>query len=81
VATRLAPALGRSAAQDLVAEVCRDAVAGGLHLGDALAADIRVVEHLSTDEIGEALDPAGYVGGAAAFVDRALAAHQRKAER
>lgn len=81
VATRLAPALGRSAAQDLVAEVCRDAVAGGLHLGDALAADIRVVEHLSTDEIGEALDPTGYVGGAAAFVDRALAAHQRKAER
>jgi len=81
VATRLAPALGRSAAQDLVAEVCRDAVAGGLSLGDALAADARVVEHLSADEIGEALDPSGYVGSAAAFVDRALAAHQRKAER
>jgi 3-carboxy-cis,cis-muconate cycloisomerase len=81
VATRLAPALGRSAAQDLVAEVCRDAVAAGLGLGEALAADNRVLEHLSTDEIGEALDPSGYVGSAAAFVDRALAAHQRKAER
>ncbi|HEX6344514.1 3-carboxy-cis,cis-muconate cycloisomerase [Umezawaea sp.] len=81
VSTRLAPALGRAAAQDLVAEVCRAAVAGGVELGDALAADNRVLEHLSTAQIDEALDPSGYVGSAAAFVDRALTAHQRKAER
>jgi 3-carboxy-cis,cis-muconate cycloisomerase len=81
VATRLAPSLGRAEAQDLVAEVCRDAVANGVSLGDALAADARVQVHLSTEAIGEALDPSGYVGSAAEFVDRALAAHQRKAER
>ncbi|MCS7481144.1 3-carboxy-cis,cis-muconate cycloisomerase [Umezawaea endophytica] len=81
VSTRLAPALGRSEAQDLVAEVCREAVATGSSLLDALLADFRVQEHLSADEIGEALDPSGYVGSAAAFVDRALVAHQRKAER
>ncbi|PRY37276.1 3-carboxy-cis,cis-muconate cycloisomerase [Umezawaea tangerina] len=81
VSVRLAPALGRAGAQDLVAELCRDAVARGLTLGEALAADARVLEHLSTGEIDEALDPSGYVGSAAAFVDRALAAHQRKADR
>ena len=81
VATLLAPALGRVEAQDLVAEACRDAVAGGTTLREALLADIRVVEHLSSEAIDEALDPSGYVGGAAVFVDRALSAHQRKAER
>jgi 3-carboxy-cis,cis-muconate cycloisomerase len=81
VATRLAPALGRVEAQDLVAEACRDAVAGGTSLRDALLADTRVVEHLSSEAIDEALDPSGYVGCAAVFVDRALSAHQRKAER
>jgi len=81
VATRLAPALGRVEAQDLVAEVCRDAVAGGTALRDALIADTRVVEHLSPEEIDAALDPSAYLGSAAAFVDRALSAHQRKAER
>ncbi len=81
VSTRLAPALGRAGARDLVAEVCRVAVAGGLTLGEALIADTRVREHLPADEMGGALDPSGYVGSAAAFVDRALAAHQRKADR
>jgi len=81
VSTRLAPALGRSGAQDLVAEACREAVSSGRGLRDVLVADSRVQEHLSADEIDEALDPSGYVGSAAAFVDRALVAHQRKAER
>ena len=81
VSTRLAPALGRSGAQDVVAEACREAVSSGRGLRDVLVADSRVQEHLSADEIDEALDPSGYVGSAAAFVDRALVAHQRKAER
>jgi 3-carboxy-cis,cis-muconate cycloisomerase len=74
VAVRLAGRIGRSEAQDLVAEVCRTAVAAGQSLRDALLADLRI--GLSVQEIDDALDPAGYVGGAGEFVDRALAAHR-----
>lgn len=81
VAVRLAPALGRVEAGDLVAGLCRDAVAHRRSLHDALSTDSRVTRHLSPSEIGEALDPSGYVGSAGEFVDRALAAHRRKAER
>jgi 3-carboxy-cis,cis-muconate cycloisomerase len=38
-----------------------------------------VKEHLSAERIEQLLDPAGYLGSAAAFVDRALAAHARRA--
>jgi 3-carboxy-cis,cis-muconate cycloisomerase len=81
IAVRLAPALGRAEAGDLVASVCRDAVAQGRSLHDALSTEPRVTRHLSPAEIGEALDPSGYVGSAGEFVDRALAARRRKAER
>ncbi len=79
VAGRLAARIGRAEAQELVAEVCRIAVLSGRSLREALLADLRI--GLSEQEIGEALDPAGYVGCAGEFVDRALAAHRGRAGR
>ncbi|HEU4425033.1 MAG TPA: lyase family protein, partial [Pilimelia sp.] len=79
VAARLAPALGRTAAQDLVARACRDAVAAGRPLRDALLADPVVRDQLGPADIDAALDPAGYLGSAQAFVDRALALHRKAA--
>ncbi|WP_228122688.1 3-carboxy-cis,cis-muconate cycloisomerase [Saccharothrix syringae] len=74
VAVRLSAAIGRAEAQDLVAEVCRTAVASGRPLRDALIADLRI--GLTEKEVDDALDPACYVGSAGEFVDRALAAHR-----
>jgi 3-carboxy-cis,cis-muconate cycloisomerase len=50
----------------------------GEPLRDALIADPRV--DLSEQEIDSALDPAGYLGAAEAFVDRALEAHERRGD-
>jgi 3-carboxy-cis,cis-muconate cycloisomerase len=75
VAAALAPALGGQAAHDLVAAAGADAAAAGRPFGDALAARAEISAHLSRAEIGELLDPAGYLGSAALFVDRALAHH------
>ncbi|MEU5904552.1 3-carboxy-cis,cis-muconate cycloisomerase [Micromonospora sp. NPDC047467] len=68
VAARLAPALGRSAAHDLVT---RAAAAPSFRA--ALLADPQVRAHLSEAEVDEALDPSRWLGSAGLFVDRALA--------
>jgi 3-carboxy-cis,cis-muconate cycloisomerase len=68
VAGRLAPALGRAAAQDLVTRL---AVEPGPFRA-ALLADPAVRAHLDEAEIDEALDPVRYLGAAGEFVDRAL---------
>jgi 3-carboxy-cis,cis-muconate cycloisomerase len=60
-AALLAPALGRTAAQDAVRRASEEAVATGRPLAEIL---------------GQPLDPGSYVGAAAEFVDRALAAHR-----
>jgi 3-carboxy-cis,cis-muconate cycloisomerase len=69
VTTLLSPKLGATAAHDLVA----DAAASGRPFRDALAA---ATDALTAGEIDAALDPAGYLGAAAEFTRRALAAHQ-----
>jgi 3-carboxy-cis,cis-muconate cycloisomerase len=61
----LAERLGRLAAHDLVQEAAQ-----APSFRDAL------LEHLSEAEIDEALDPAGYLGSAEPFVDRALAYYE-----
>jgi 3-carboxy-cis,cis-muconate cycloisomerase len=63
----LASQLGRPEAKRVVA----DASAQGGLLGDALKSG-EAGQHLSDDEIDRALDPAGYLGSAPHFVDRAL---------
>jgi 3-carboxy-cis,cis-muconate cycloisomerase len=78
VTAALAPALGRPRAHDLVAAVAAAAVTRAQPFRDALAADPEVAPHLDPAGIATLLDPAGYLGSAGAFVDRALAAHARR---
>lgn len=78
VAGALAPALGRLPAHDLVAAACAEAIAGGHPLAEVLAAQPEVRARLAPAEISRLLDPAGYLGSAGVFVDRALAAYSSR---
>lgn len=71
----LLEALGRTEAQDLVAQVCRRAVQQGTTLRAELLADARVRQVLSEEEVVAATEPGDHLGSAPAFVDRALTAH------
>jgi 3-carboxy-cis,cis-muconate cycloisomerase len=79
VAGLLAPALGRPAAHDLVAKASQWAVAAGRPLRDGLLAGPDAgrlaAAGITQEQVGQALDPAGYLGAAGAFVAAALAAH------
>ena len=65
VSFALSPRLGRSQAQEVVAEAARAS-----SFRDALAADARV--GLTEEELDVLLDPVGYLGAAETLVDRAL---------
>ncbi|MFI9644131.1 3-carboxy-cis,cis-muconate cycloisomerase [Micromonospora sp. NPDC051925] len=69
VAARLASAVGRSAAHDLVTRAAAEP-----SFRAALLADPEIRAHLSEREVDEALDPYRWLGSAGLFVDRALAA-------
>jgi 3-carboxy-cis,cis-muconate cycloisomerase len=80
----LAPALGRVAAHDLVAEAAAHAVDAGLPLREAMLGLPGVRERLDQAGVGPAeldaaLDPAGYLGAAREFTDVALAVHAARA--
>ncbi len=80
VAAVLAPALGRLAAHDLVRTASARAAELGLSLAAAMRQDSESAAALATAGVGQAeldaaVDPAGYLGGSAEFVRRALAAH------
>jgi len=75
VATALAPALGRLPAHELVERASRDAVATSRPLGEVVAEMPEASKHLDVAELKRLLDPAGYLGSAEAFIDRALEAH------
>lgn len=80
----LAPAMGKIAAHDLVAQASANALAAGGSLRDALLDDPGMRHRLGTagitpGQIESALDPAGYLGAAGEFVDAALAAHASSA--
>jgi 3-carboxy-cis,cis-muconate cycloisomerase len=70
--------IGRMAAHHLVEQACRNAAQSGRHLRDVLAEDASVSAELSPQELTRLLDPAGYTGQAAAFVDRVLDTHRRR---
>jgi 3-carboxy-cis,cis-muconate cycloisomerase len=81
VAAVLAPALGRLAAHDLVRTASARAAELGRSLPDALLQDAESAAALAAAGVGRAeldaaVDPAGYLGSAAEFVRRALAAHE-----
>ncbi|MDF5753279.1 3-carboxy-cis,cis-muconate cycloisomerase [Spongiactinospora sp. TRM90649] len=67
---------GGSDARAAVDAACARALAEGTPLREVLIADDAVP--LTPGEIDAALDPAGYLGSAGVFVDRALAAHGEK---
>jgi 3-carboxy-cis,cis-muconate cycloisomerase len=83
VAALLTPALGRTAAHDLLAAASAAAAAEGRTLGEALLDRLdagRLGEAgVTLEQVAAALDPAGYLGAAAEFVDAALTAHARAA--
>ena len=72
VATAASGKLGRLRAHDLVEAACRRALGSGGRLREELLRDEQIREALTEGEIDAALDPAGYLGSAGVFVDRAL---------
>jgi 3-carboxy-cis,cis-muconate cycloisomerase len=69
----LALHLGRPAAQRIVKEVAERATAQRRTLHAVALADSRVGAVLGEAKVTEVLDPAGYLGSADVFIDRALA--------
>jgi len=68
----LARRVGRPAAYRLVQAAVARVREDGTTLRDAALADEQIRAVLSEDEIDQALDPAGYIGSADVFIDRAL---------
>ncbi len=68
----LAPHLGRPAAQRLVGDLGRRALAAHSTLQQAALDEDQIRATLSPAEIAQALDPAQYLGSADLFIDRAL---------
>ena len=82
----LAPALGRLAAHDLIAQASRVASGSGRALGEVLLdtpefAEPIVAAGISPDQVRQALEPAAYLGAASAFVTAALDAHAERESR
>ena len=81
VTSLLAGVLGGVQAHDLVAEAGQRAVSAGLPLRDVLLAVPKLEGRLASagitpEQIESALEPAGYLGAAVAFVAAALRAHE-----
>ncbi|HXC84163.1 MAG TPA: lyase family protein [Trebonia sp.] len=80
----LATELGGPQAHDLVAGAAARAASSGLPLRDVLLAAPELEDRLrqagiTAAQIEAALDPAGYLGSSAGFIEAALAAHDRSA--
>ena len=78
VTVALAGSMGRPAARRLVEEAARRAGEDGGGFAGALLAEPQVAAVLGPGELDRLLDPAGYLGAAGVFVDRALAAHRER---
>jgi 3-carboxy-cis,cis-muconate cycloisomerase len=78
VAAALAPALGRSDAQDLVEKAARRSVDSGRAFRDVLLELPEVTDALGEHELDAALDPAAYLGVTSELIDRTLAAHRAR---
>ncbi|ASU86330.1 3-carboxy-cis,cis-muconate cycloisomerase [Nocardiopsis gilva YIM 90087] len=77
VTTDLTPDLGRLPAHDLVKAACAEAVESGRDLADVLTE--RLDGRRTAAQVAALLDPAGYLGAADTFIDRAIAAHRSRA--
>jgi adenylosuccinate lyase len=74
----LAEPLGRDEAHELVGELARDALYRRVPFSEIVSEHPVVNRHLSKKDIGRCLDPRNYVGLATVFVDKVVAAHNRK---
>jgi adenylosuccinate lyase len=72
VMMRLAEAVGRSQAKELVTAASKKAMRSGQSFADVLAAEPEIARHLSAGDIAKLLEPDSYLGEAAAAVDRVL---------
>ena len=76
VVLSLTPSIGRDAALAAVQGAGERCSASGGSFADELLADPAIGDRLSVAAISQLLDPAGYLGSAEVFVDRALAAYR-----
>lgn len=79
VADALTPPLGRERAVELVRQASLAADDQGRALRDVLSRYDEVTAHLTGSDLDALLDPAGFLGSAEAFIDRARAARTRSA--
>jgi 3-carboxy-cis,cis-muconate cycloisomerase len=80
LAFTLARRLGRTEADALVRDLCARALESGRPLSEELREDERAAGVLSPEEVEAVFDPAGYLGSAETFVDRALARFREELE-
>jgi len=78
VTTVFSDRLGRLEAHEIVGAASRRVADSGKPFREELLAEPVLRERLSTEEIDAALDPAGYLGSAVAFIDRALALYREE---
>jgi 3-carboxy-cis,cis-muconate cycloisomerase len=69
----LAEHVGKAQAHHLVETASRRALADGSSLAEALSVMPEATRHLSADALTQILRPEGYLGAAAAFIQRVLA--------
>src|SRR6476659_8237372 len=69
----LGPYIGREYAQDLVYDICRDALKQQRPLLDLLVEHPEINRHLDRAALARLCDPANYLGQSGAMVDRVLA--------
>jgi 3-carboxy-cis,cis-muconate cycloisomerase len=80
VTTVFSDRLGRLEAHEIVGAASRRVADSGKPFREELLAEPVLRERLSTEEIDAALDPAGYLGSAVAFIDRALALYRKEVQ-
>jgi 3-carboxy-cis,cis-muconate cycloisomerase len=80
VTTLVAEHFGRLEAHGLVEAASRRTLESGRSLREELLAEPVLKEVLSEEDIDAALDPAGYLGSAGAFVDRALDLYRKEVQ-
>jgi 3-carboxy-cis,cis-muconate cycloisomerase len=76
--TMAAGKLGRMEAHELVKRASHRTLETGRTLRDEVLDEPALRDALSPEEVDEALDPAGYLGSAGKFVDRALEAYREE---
>ncbi|WP_273888937.1 3-carboxy-cis,cis-muconate cycloisomerase [Rubrobacter naiadicus] len=80
VVTAAAGRIGRLAAHEAVERAARRTASGGGAFREELLAEEAIAGTLSGEELDRALDPAGYLGSAGAFVDRALELYRKEVQ-